>query len=51
MVDFLLGWFDTPLYLWSVKTILGFICSLIIVGLPITILSSIIKMINGDDNE
>ena len=45
MKEFLLSWFATPLLLWSFKTLLGFICFLVIALLPFAIILSIIDFI------
>ena len=41
VLAFLFAWWDTPLYLWSVKTFIGFICLICIFLLPFAIANAI----------
>ncbi len=46
VLAFLFAWWDTPLYLWSVKTFIGFICLICIFLLPFALADVIKEEIN-----
>ena len=45
MIKFLFAWWDTPIYLWSIKTLVGMFCMIIIPILPFAIVGGIIETI------
>lgn len=47
LLKFIFAWWDTPMYLWSIKTLAGFICMILIPILPFAIIESIIDEINN----
>lgn len=47
LLKFIFAWWDTPINLWSIKTMAGFICMILIPILPFAIIESIIDEINN----
>ena len=45
MIKFIFAWWDTPLYLWSIKTLVGMLCMPIVLLAPILIPCAICEMI------
>jgi len=47
MIKFIFAWWDTPLYLWSIKTLVGMLCMPIVLLAPILITCAICEIIDS----